>query len=75
MSHHVFTILLGRKLYLAPIPDNAKNVLDISTRTRIWPLTLLMLFPQLNVLETDLSSIQPSWAPPSVIFEINDCCV
>lgn len=32
------------------------------------------LFPSATVIGTDLSPIQPSWVPPNVQFEVDDCC-
>lgn len=74
MTHHVFTLLLGGKLYLAPVPDNVKNVLDVGTGTGIWAIDFADTFPEASIIGTDLSPIQPSWAPPNVSFEVNDCC-
>lgn len=32
------------------------------------------LYPSATVIGTDLSPIQPEWAPPNVKFEVDDCC-
>lgn len=31
-------------------------------------------FPSCEVIGTDISPIQPSWVPPNVKFQIEDCC-
>lgn len=38
MVHHIFSLLLGGKLYLAPIGDNVQRVLDLGTGTGIWAM-------------------------------------
>lgn len=38
MNHHLNTLLLGDKLFLAPIPNDVQNVLDIGTGTGIWAM-------------------------------------
>ena len=31
------------------------------------------MYPSAEVIGTDLSPIQPSWVPPNVHFQIDDC--
>ncbi|KAK5657221.1 hypothetical protein OQA88_3279 [Cercophora sp. LCS_1] len=31
-------------------------------------------FPEAEIIGTDISPIQPTWVPPNVRFEIEDCC-
>lgn len=38
MNHHLNTLILGDKLFLAPIPDTVQSVLDIGTGTGIWAM-------------------------------------
>lgn len=45
-----------------------KNVLDIATGTGIWAIQFARLYPESNVVGTDLSLIQPSNAPNNVSF-------
>lgn len=35
--HHIFLLLLGGKLYTAPL-DNPQRVLDVGTGTGIWAI-------------------------------------
>jgi hypothetical protein len=37
-SHHMLTLLLGNKLFIAPIGPNPQHVLDIGTGTGIWAM-------------------------------------
>ncbi|KAK3331834.1 S-adenosyl-L-methionine-dependent methyltransferase [Cercophora scortea] len=72
ITHHYLTLLLGGKLFLAPIKDNIHRVLDIGTGTGIWSIDFADLYPGASVTGTDLSPIQPTWVPPNVRFEIDD---
>ncbi|KAL8973204.1 MAG: hypothetical protein Q9183_000106 [Haloplaca sp. 2 TL-2023] len=60
--HKLTEVSLGGKLNLAPIPKNAKRILDIGTGTGIWAMEY----------GNDLSPIQPKWVPPNVRFEVDD---
>ncbi|KAL4900133.1 hypothetical protein BDW74DRAFT_188678 [Aspergillus multicolor] len=71
-GHHVYALVLGGQLYLAPIPD-VQKVLDVGTGTGIWAMEFADLHPSSSVIGTDLSPIQPTWVPPNVQFEVDDC--
>ncbi|KAL2826333.1 S-adenosyl-L-methionine-dependent methyltransferase [Aspergillus pseudoustus] len=73
IGHHLHNLLTGGKLYLAPIADNVRKVLDIGTGTGIWAIDFADIHPSATVIGTDLSPIQPSWVPPNVQFVIEDC--
>lgn len=74
LIHNAVTIILGDKLFLAPIDTkDPGRVLDIGTGTGIWALDFADEFPSADVTGTDLSPMQPSWVPPNVRFEIDDC--
>ncbi|OJJ05039.1 hypothetical protein ASPVEDRAFT_44586 [Aspergillus versicolor CBS 583.65] len=74
IGHHLYNLMLHGKLYLAPISDDVQKVLDVGTGTGIWAMEFADLFPSATVIGTDLSPIQPSWVPPNVQFEVDDCC-
>jgi ubiquinone/menaquinone biosynthesis C-methylase UbiE len=40
MHHHIFGLLLGGKLHLAPIEKNPQNILDVGTGTGIWAIEM-----------------------------------
>lgn len=72
LLHHIWKLLLGGKLYKAPIPENPQRILDFGTGTGIWAIDCADEFPSAAVVGTDLSPIQPSWVPPNCSFFIDD---
>ncbi|RMJ15482.1 hypothetical protein CDV36_004866 [Fusarium kuroshium] len=72
IHHHLLTIASEDKLHHAPIKK------DIEASTSIRNVTDLLSdfadeFSVTEVIGTDLSPIQPSWVPPNLKFEIEDC--
>ncbi|KAK7943495.1 S-adenosyl-L-methionine-dependent methyltransferase, partial [Apiospora aurea] len=67
LQHRAFTVLLGDRLYLAPIKE-PRRVLDLATGTGIWAIDFAREHPQAEVIGTDLSLIQPETALPNVKF-------
>ena len=51
-----------------------QRVLDVGTGTGVWALDYADLHPGATVIGTDLSPIQPSFVPPNLRFEVDDCC-
>lgn len=60
LSHQMFKLTMGNKLYLAPI-DIPARILDIGTGTGIWAIEMSDEFPDTEILGTDLSPTQPTW--------------
>ncbi|KAF5603210.1 L-ascorbate oxidase [Fusarium pseudocircinatum] len=72
--HHILTLGLGDKLHLAPLKEEKLHqAIDIGTGTGIWAIDFADQYPGAEIIGTDLSPIQPSWVPPNVQFEIEDC--
>jgi ubiquinone/menaquinone biosynthesis C-methylase UbiE len=71
--HHVLTLLLDGNLFRAPIPDDVQKVVDVGTGTGIWAIDFADKYPGATVIGTEVSPIQPSWVPPNVEFQIDDC--
>jgi cyclopropane fatty-acyl-phospholipid synthase-like methyltransferase len=67
MVHHLFTLMLGGKLHLAPI-ENPHRILDVGTGTGIWALDIAEQYPEAEVLGTDLSPIQPGWYVHTILY-------
>ncbi|KAJ4188377.1 hypothetical protein NW755_006535 [Fusarium falciforme] len=72
LAHHIYRLLIGGKLHLAPIGDNPQRVLDLGTGTGIWAMDFADEYPSADVRGTDLSPIQPKWTPPNCSFEVDD---
>ncbi|KAL7802244.1 S-adenosyl-L-methionine-dependent methyltransferase [Trichoderma aethiopicum] len=77
MNHHVLSMAMGDKLFMAPLKkENIKKALDIGTGTgecRICAFDFADEYPDAQVIGTDISPIQPTWVPPNLQFEIEDC--
>ncbi|KGO38135.1 hypothetical protein PEX1_073200 [Penicillium expansum] len=73
LVHHLFKLLTGGDLYRAPIRNsNPRHILDIGTGPGEWALDMAEDYPQADIIGTDLSPIQPNWAPPNCRFFIDD---
>lgn len=70
--HHLFKLLSGGDLHRAPITPTATRILDIGTGTGEWALEMAEDFPSAEIIGTDLSPIQPNWAPPNCRFFVDD---
>lgn len=73
LFHHSNTFVFSGKLFLAPIQKTIQKAVDIGTGTGIWAIDFADEFPDTEVIGTNVSPIQPSWVPPNVKFEIDDC--
>ncbi|KAL7943646.1 S-adenosyl-L-methionine-dependent methyltransferase [Trichoderma barbatum] len=74
MNHHALSMAMGDKLFMAPlVRENIKKALDIGTGTGIWAIDFADEYPDAQVIGTDISPIQPTWVPPNLQFEIEDC--
>ncbi|KAI0159930.1 S-adenosyl-L-methionine-dependent methyltransferase [Hypoxylon sp. FL1284] len=72
LQHQLFTVAIGNRLNIAPIPDNVGRVLDIATGTGIWAIDFATQHPESEVIGTELSPIQPQYLPENCKFEIDD---
>ena len=59
-------------LYLAPIPSDITDAIDIGTGAGMWAIDFADKHPKCNVIGTDLSPIQPTWVPPNCEFIVDD---
>ncbi|KAK3360485.1 S-adenosyl-L-methionine-dependent methyltransferase [Lasiosphaeria hispida] len=74
INHHCFTLALAGKLFLAPLnKKTCKTALDIGTGTGIWAIDFAEEFRQATVTATDITPVTPSYIPPNLTFEIEDC--
>ncbi|KAK3399751.1 S-adenosyl-L-methionine-dependent methyltransferase [Sordaria brevicollis] len=72
--HHALMVQLDGKLFLSPLnKEKVQKVLDIATGSGLWAIDFADEFPNAEVIGTDVSPIQPTWVPPNVKFELDDC--
>ncbi|KFY65613.1 hypothetical protein V496_02444 [Pseudogymnoascus sp. VKM F-4515 (FW-2607)] len=72
IGHHMLTLPLDGKLFLAPISPTPQKVIDVGTGTGIWAIDFVDVYPSAMVIGTDLSPIQPNFVPPNLKFELDD---
>lgn len=73
LAHLVNYVAIDGELFLAPLKmENVQRVLDIGTGAGDWAIDFAERYPDVQVLGTDLSPIQPSWVPANCVFEVDD---
>ncbi|QDS72871.1 hypothetical protein FKW77_007448 [Venturia effusa] len=72
LFHHIFSLSLDGRLFLAPIGPDPQRVLDLGTGTGIWAIDFADQYPSAAVSATDLSPIQPDLVPPNLEFFVDD---
>lgn len=72
LQHRIFVHLLDGELTLAPIQDPT-HILDVGTGTGEWAIKMAELYPQAEVVGTDIAAIAETRSVPmNVFFEIED---
>jgi SAM-dependent methyltransferase len=72
IAHQFITMLLGDRLFEAPLAKTPAKVLDVGTGTGIWAIDIADEYPSSTIIGTDISPIQPLWVPPNCSFHIED---
>lgn len=72
IRHEMLNLVLGSRLFLAPIQPDACQVLDVGCGSGLWSIDFADTHPQIQVEGIDLSPVQPVWAPPNCRFVIDD---
>jgi SAM-dependent methyltransferase len=72
IQHHCWRLSLGGRLFLAPIPPDIHNAIDIGTGTGEWAMEFAEQFPSAKVVGTDLSPLQDSKAPPNCSWLVDN---
>ncbi|PGG99464.1 hypothetical protein AJ80_09350 [Polytolypa hystricis UAMH7299] len=72
IHHAMMVTALDGELYLAPIGNAPRRVLDLCTGSGIWAMEFADKFPDCEVSGNDLSPTQPKLVPPNLHFFIDD---
>ncbi|VBB81494.1 Putative protein of unknown function [Podospora comata] len=72
LQHYKFTLLLGNRLFICPVPSDPQKILDLGTGSGIWAIEVADMFPSAEVIGVDLAPTQPNLIPPNLSFEIDD---
>ncbi|OJJ43882.1 hypothetical protein ASPZODRAFT_135918 [Penicilliopsis zonata CBS 506.65] len=72
LLHHIYGMIFGGSLHLAPLKNVTGRVLDLGTGTGIWAIDFADEYPASEVIGNDLSPIQPGWVPSNCVFEVDD---
>ncbi|KAK7948988.1 uncharacterized protein PG986_009874 [Apiospora aurea] len=73
LQHLLWMELLGGRLHLAPLQKiNVTHALDVGCGTGNWTIEFANQNPDVQVIGTDLSPIQPDYVPVNCTFYIDD---
>ncbi|KXJ97142.1 S-adenosyl-L-methionine-dependent methyltransferase [Microdochium bolleyi] len=73
LQHLIWIEITGGRYHLAPLKEGRlTHVLDIGTGTGNWAIEFANLHPEVWVIGTDLSPIQPDWIPSNCEFFVDD---
>jgi SAM-dependent methyltransferase len=73
LQHVIWSLCLRGRLYIAPLQTtNIERVLDVGTGTGKWAIEFADANPQVQVVGTDLSPIQPEFSPPNCSFVVEN---
>ncbi|KAI1631936.1 methyltransferase domain-containing protein [Biscogniauxia mediterranea] len=73
LQHLIWMQMVGGRHALAPLEQiKLAHVLDVGCGTGNWAIEFANLHPDVQVLGTDLSPIQPEWVPANCSFLIDD---
>ncbi|KAK8086358.1 S-adenosyl-L-methionine-dependent methyltransferase [Apiospora phragmitis] len=73
LQHLLWMELLGGRLHLAPLQKiHMTHALDVGCGTGNWTIEFASQNPQVQVIGTDLSPIQPEYVPVNCTFYIDD---
>lgn len=69
--HQIYLYLFNKSLTTVPL-ERPRKILDIGCGMGDWAIEMGDMFPQAEIIGTDIAKIQPSAVPPNVFFEIDD---
>ncbi|KAL6903028.1 S-adenosyl-L-methionine-dependent methyltransferase [Trichoderma evansii] len=73
LLHQVFLHIFDGELSLAPLEELPSHILDVGTGTGEWAIRIAEMYPECEVVGTDISAIaETESVPVNVFFEIED---
>ncbi|KAL1643065.1 hypothetical protein SLS58_005034 [Diplodia intermedia] len=73
LQHVMWLMVHHNALHLSPIPPQSTHrVLDVGTGTGAWAIAFAERHPAAHVVGTDLSPVQPAFAPPNCEFLVDN---
>ncbi|PTB36490.1 hypothetical protein M441DRAFT_150974 [Trichoderma asperellum CBS 433.97] len=73
LLHQVFLHIFDGELSLAPFEELPSHILDVGTGTGEWAIRIAEMYPECEVVGTDISAIaETESVPVNVFFEIED---
>ncbi|KAI0429095.1 S-adenosyl-L-methionine-dependent methyltransferase [Xylaria sp. FL1042] len=72
LMHILVMDILDQQLFLAPMAEPPKKVMDLATGIGLWAIEMGDRYPDATILGLDLSPIQPTSVPPNVTFQVDD---
>ncbi|KAL6786793.1 S-adenosyl-L-methionine-dependent methyltransferase [Trichoderma camerunense] len=73
LLHQVFLHIFDGELTLAPLEEPPTHILDVGTGTGDWAIRMAEMYPECEVVGTDISAIaETESVPVNVFFEIED---
>lgn len=71
LQHQGYLRLCEGALTTVPL-DNPTKILDVGTGKGDWAIDMGEIYPDAEVIGTDIAKVQPTAVPPNVFFEIDD---
>lgn len=71
LVHRIFIDIFEGKLTSTPL-DDPELILDVGTGIGEWAIGMADMYPDCEVIGTDISAIQPTSVPTNCFFEVDD---
>ncbi|KAK2827791.1 hypothetical protein FQN49_007339 [Arthroderma sp. PD_2] len=71
MQYELIRLINGGRIFFAPL-TKPERILDVGTGSGIWPIEMAEIFPDVEIIGTDLSPVQPGQVPDNVQFYVDD---
>lgn len=72
IAHQAFLLCLDGQLTTARIHQDVKRILDVGTGSGDWAIAMGELYPDAEIIATDITIFQSVEVPPNVVFQLDD---